>query len=166
MLRHKLDNFWRTSCADVFGPSLHPRDFADDTPYTYARFKFWVDATGKSPLLTAFIPDHIKFMLHRLRCTQYPLRVQQERKGTNRMPRSQRVCHICLASSGNHEKHVEDEHHFLIECPVYSEIRAEFPDVFQQQSTPHSILNHGDQARLGTAIFRMLLHRRSMLLQS
>ncbi len=154
-VKGKLRTFWSSVCDNVFGVPRNPRSIPDDTPITYARYVSWVAAKEKPSHLTAFVPTHIKHMIIRLRCTSFPLAVQKGRQ--NRTPRSQRLCQACLV--GNLQSHVEDDKHFLIECPLYASIREKYNSIFNHRSTPNSVLNHGDQALLGKALYDMLRHR-------
>ena len=143
---------------EVFGPYVDPRSFEDDTPYTNERYRSWVASTGRSPHLKSFIPTHIKHMIIRLRCTSFPLAVQWGRQ--NNIPRSQRVCRACRVE-GVHG-YVEDDKHFLLECPMYDSTRARYPSIFHEHSTPQTVLNHEDQALLGQALRLMFQQRNTM----
>ena len=61
----------------------------------------------------------------RFRCGCHGLHVDTGRLGSQKLPREDRVCHACQSSS------VEDEHHFLFDCPVYAHTRDTFATLFQ-----------------------------------
>ena len=160
-VKGKLANFWMLCRGSVFGSPTDPRSFPDDTPVTFARYMSWVAPEAKPPHLTAFITTHIKHMIVRLRCTSFPLAVQKGRHGRNRIPRSERVCQACHVKGV--QEHVEDDKHFLVEFPVYNDIRASFPCIFNEHMTTRSILNFADQAMLGQALHSMLTHRNMLI---
>jgi hypothetical protein len=54
---------------------------------------------------------------------------------------------------------VEDDRHFLLECPVYESIRLKYNSVFCKDATTASVLNFPDQIIFGQVLHEMLLHR-------
>lgn len=153
-VKQKLLQYWSSMCNNVFGVPRDPRALPDDTPSTYARYMSWVASQGQPSHLTTFIPTHMKHMIIRFRCTSFPLAVQKGRR--NKIPRSRRFCRACLEDLNGP---VEDDKHFLIECPIYDSIRTSYRCIFNEHSTPQSILNYTDQAMLAKALHSMLQHR-------
>jgi hypothetical protein len=155
----KLKFLWLSMCQETFGTLADPRDIPDSIPTTNIRYRMWVNANQEPPHLKAFLPTHIKHMLIRFRCTSFPLAIQVGRCSKNKTPRSQRFCEAC-APLGH--KYVEDDKHFLLECPAYSHIRNIFPLIFTPSASPLSVINHKDQRMLGKAIHTMIMHRKSL----
>ena len=132
-----------------------PRSISDEVPITYTRYRTWIIDNHPSPChLDAFIPTNIKHIILRLRCTSFPLAIQAGRLGKHKIPRSQRRCKACNQGC------VEDEKHFLIECPLYTQIRHRFPDIFRHEASVADILNYTNQGLLGKALAVMLQHRK------
>ncbi len=156
----KLKHLWHSMCQDTFGALADPRDIPDTIPTTNIRYRAWVNANQEPPHLKAFLPINIKHMLVRFRCTSFPLAIQMGLCSKNKTPRSQRFCEAC-ASTDN--KCVEDDKHFLLECPVYAHIRSNYPLIFTPSASPLSIINYKDQRMLGNAIHAMISHRKSLV---
>ena len=154
-----LNQHWNKLRLELYGDPCDPRNVPDTVPNTYVRYNNWVASAGPPAHLTAFMPSHIKHMLLRLRCTSYPLAVQEGRlkKGADRIPRSLRTCKFCLAAN---QANTEDDLHFLLECPAYNHIRHLYPTVFRDKVTVASIINTSNQPLLGKAI-QSMLHLRS-----
>ena len=64
--------------------------------------------------------------LSRFRCSSHDLRVERDRHlpAANKPARNMRTCLLCASSS------VEDEHHFIFDCPLYASTRFKFADLF------------------------------------
>ncbi len=60
-------------------------------------------------------------------------------------PLSKRFCEHCLTLG---EQHVEDEQHFVLECPCYQEIRQRFTDVLNFNTDVHTLFTANDQVEL------------------
>jgi hypothetical protein len=155
-VRSCLGVYWKALGSQIIGDPPKPRDAHDGTPITYARYKEWVES-GKSPMhLSAFLPTHLKHNLIRLRSTGFPLLAFSNQLRKGKIPRSQRLCKACVLKGVNC---VEDDMHFLIECPAYSIIRSQYATIFHDEATPASIYNYSNQFLLGKAIKSMLLQR-------
>jgi len=70
-------------------------------------------------------------LISRFRCGCHGLHVDTGRfgKGSEHCSREDRVCLVCMSSS------VEDEHHFLFDCPAYCRIRQQYSHPFHQASS-------------------------------
>ena len=64
------------------------------------------------------------------------------------------MCHVCLACS------VEDEHHFIFDCPAYSHIRDQHDNLFQN---PNPIDATDQPGVLGYYLQTCFSHRQSVL---
>ena len=113
------------------------------------------------PHLTAFLPTFIKHEILRLRCTSYPLAIQMGRRQRDKIPRSMRLCKACFID--NVCACVEDDKHFLLECPAYDFIRLKYDKLFHEGSTPVSVLNFPDQNLFGQVLHEMLQHRSTLV---
>ena len=66
-------------------------------------------------------------LLSRFRSGCHGLRVDTGRwENSVHLDRKDRLCLVCRST-----QHVEDEHHFLFDCPVYSSLRASHASLFQ-----------------------------------
>ena len=80
------------------------------------------------------------------------------RFSSQKLPREDRVCYVCRSSS------VEDEHHFLFDCPVYAHIRDAFATLFQEG--PHkvaSLIDSSNPTLLGRYLSNCFAHRQFVL---
>jgi hypothetical protein len=149
-----LQGFWKSQ---ALGDTCNPRYVANNVPITYSRYQSWVYTVAPPPHVTAFLPTNMKHMLIRLRSTGFPLHAYSNLHRREKIPRSQRLCKACVSKGLNC---VEDDLHFLIECPSYSHIRLKHATIFHDEATPASIYNFPNQAHLGKALKSMLLQRR------
>lgn len=158
IVKDKLHSLWVDLCRETFGKVVtDPRSFPDSIPVTYVRYRTWVDDNQAPKHLSAFIPNHIKHMLIRFRCTSFPLAIQIGRNSKKKIPRSQRLCKACCMAC------VEDDKHFLLECPAYKHIRQEYPAIFANTASPANILNFPNQGILGNAMKSMLALRKTII---
>ena len=67
-----------------------------------------------------------RICLSRFRCSAHHLRVERDRylPEAIKPPRHLRTCLFCCSAS------VEDEHHFIFHCALYSSLRFEYADLF------------------------------------
>jgi hypothetical protein len=110
------------------------------------------------------------------------LEVEQGRKCRPTVPRQDRVCRLCSVDGAPQERkvavltrtgitgNVEDLKHFLLECPVYDDLRAVCPafpaDVYTTLSSPGcvaAVMGHPDQAALANTLFHMKVRRSELL---
>jgi hypothetical protein len=156
IVKKGLHDHWKALGSKITSNLPKPREAHDDTPITYARYEEWVKS-DKSPLhLTSFMPTHMKHSLVRLRSTGFPLLAYSHVMRRQKIPRSQRFCKACASQGRNC---IEDDLHFLIECPLYSSIRSKFRSIFHENASPSSIYDFSNQCYLGKAIKSMLLLR-------
>jgi hypothetical protein len=60
-------------------------------------------------------------------------------------PCHERICHICET------KRFEDENHFFLECPPYTQIRSQFQNICHNIELPN-LLSHQNYNDLGTLL--------------
>jgi sorting nexin-29 len=137
----------------------------------------------------ATAPAHTKVMgsfavlrnYHQLRIGCAHLEVQEGRV-RGRVPRDSRLCRLCsgddttlaitqavLARTGT-TQNVEDLKHFVLECPVYDDLRARCDalpaSLYTQLDDPDCMLHvfgHENQTGLARTLYRMKTRRASML---
>ena len=91
-----------------------------------------------------------RMCLSRFRCSAHPLRVESDRylPEAIKPPRHLRTCLICSSDS------VEDEHHFIFICPLYSGLRFEYADLFSTDSpTLDQFLSQENQDRVARFVY-------------
>jgi hypothetical protein len=74
-------------------------------------------------------------------------------------PWQERICHLCDT------KRVEDEKHFLLECPVYTQIRSQFQNICHNTDLPN-LLSHQNFSDLGMLLLMLFKHRNNILKKS
>ena len=79
-------------------------------------------------------------------------------KNGHRVEKEDRVCHVC------HSTAIEDEQHFLLDCPAYSHLRAEHAELFQASPcTVASVINTSNPNLLGRHLRPCHSHGKSVL---
>ena len=104
-------------------------------PQAVNKFAHYVECVrGDTPL--GRLPDYLvegavrdarhRACLSRFRCSCHDLRVERDRylPEAVKPPRHMRTCLICASHA------VEDEHHFIFDCPLYDTLRFQFADIF------------------------------------
>ena len=76
-----------------------------------------------SPYLSVVKNRHFRNILTRFRCGSHWLEISQGRY--SKTPRDLRCCPNCTSV-------VEDEQHFLLECPIYNDIKQIFKSLFRE----------------------------------
>jgi len=92
----------------------------------------FIDNSSKATLYKSFkntfsiesylitLPKHLRMGLSRLRCSSHDLHIETGRWARPPVPQADRTCTHC------HLNAIEDEYHFLLICPKYSNIRATY----------------------------------------
>jgi len=145
---------------------------------------------GFDPFSRDHAPPHIKLclpfdvarILAQLRVGSAHLEVEQGRKRRVSVPRADRLCRLCsgedatlahrraaLARTGT-SSNVEDLKHFMLECPVYDDLRAACPAFplmyFETLGDPacvRSVFQHGAQSALAHTLYKMKVRRARLL---
>ena len=103
---------------------------------TYECFKseFWFEH-----YLDCVTNEKHRIQLIRFRCSSQSLAIETSRYDLNHIDRADRICTFCNISM------TKDEYHFLLICPVYSEIRRNhFPPYFCRWPTKQINYNTND----------------------
>ena len=99
-------------------------------------------------------------LISRFRCGCHGLHVDTGRfgKDSEHRNREDRVCLVCMSGS------VEDEHHFLFDCPAYSHIRQQYSHLFHQASSSVAAFLATDQPNVvGSSLKTCFAQRQSVL---
>ena len=119
-------------------------------------YKQWVLGSASfAPYLKCMFSLKGLQTLARLRVNSYPLRVCTGRM--QGVPRALRLCQLC--DSGE----VEDLPHFLLRCPRYLAIRAQFGGLFDNVVDTVVFCNGQDHAMVAHAVVAMLQFRKVAL---
>jgi hypothetical protein len=81
----------------------------------------------------------IRQSLCQLRISVHPLRIENARHHQNRLDRSERLCQNCSLEK------IEDEQHFLLECPLYNTLRHDFIEKVESHHSNFSSLNNSSK---------------------
>ena len=128
------------------------------------------------------LPFDVARNLAQLRIGSAHLEIEQGRKRRVSVPRADRLCRLCcgedatlahrqavLARTGT-SRNVEDLKHFLLECPVYDDLRAACPAfplsdavVLDDPECVRSVFQHGEQSALAYTLYKMKVRRARLL---
>ena len=70
------------------------------------------------------LPSELRNILTKLRLSSHKLRIESDRHIRNRTPRELRYCILCNVND------VEDEHHFVLVCPAFTELRKKYIEAY------------------------------------
>ena len=93
----------------------------------------YFDTPDMAPHLRSLKSESLLFDLIKFRLSSHVLRVETDRWIHPKPPREQRTCKFCQCGS------VEDEQHFLFDCPFYSIIRGQHYSLFCRASQQRDI---------------------------
>ena len=101
---------------------------ASSDQVSYATYYTWMAECVSQPARyvdhdRCINPEHLADLM-RFRVGSHWLSVVTGRWAEGGTVRAQRYCRKCMAYT------VEDEKHFMLECPAYQEIRSEFGELF------------------------------------
>ena len=74
-------------------------------------------------------------------------------------PWVERICRLC------EKRNIEDENHFLLECPAYTHIRSQFHNICCNTDFP-SLLACQNYSKLGMLLSKLFKHRNITLKQT
>ena len=103
------------------------------------------------------VPTFQKLVQHRakIRMNSHELHSEMGRWAVPKTPWVERICHLC------ENKKIEDENHFLLECPVYTHIKSQFHNLCCNPDLP-SLLTCQDYIELETLLSKLFEHRNTI----
>ena len=121
-------------------------------------------------LLMKNMPAHVKRAITRIRLSAHSLEIERGRKAKPQsIPACERFCRQC-------KTRVEDEVHFIVECPLYSQLRTEMlrkcPDAYMElgnQALFKALFTSNDDnvlQQLGIFVCRAMCKRNCLLYDS
>ena len=93
-----------------------------------------------------------------IRTNSHELHSETGRWTIPKTPWAERIFHLCETMS------VEDENHFLLDCPAYTHIRSRFPNLCYNTNLP-TLLTSQNYSELGTLLVLLFEHRNKFLKQ-
>lgn len=134
--------------------------YADDEHSSLALYKNLQPEYKYAQYLSSVQSFHNRKLISRFRCGCHGLHVDTGRfgQGAQKLAREDRVCQLSCSTS------VEDEHHFLFDCPAYMHIRDKHAPLFQA-ATPSVALfvNNSDSNAVGRYLRKCFIHKESIL---
>ena len=134
--------------------------YADDEHSSLALYKSLHPEYKYAQYLSSVQRFYNRKLISRFRCGCHGLHVDTGRfgQGAQKLAREDRVCQVCCSIS------VEDERHFLFDCPAYIHIRDKHAPLFQA-ATPSvaSFVNNSDSNAVGRYLRQCFIHRESDL---
>ena len=100
-----------------------------------------------------------KINIAKIRTNSHELHSETSHWVVPKTPWMERICHLCENMS------IEDEKHFLLDCPTYTHIRSQFHNSFC--TTNHlSLLTCQNYSALETLLSKLFEHRNTNLKQT
>jgi hypothetical protein len=97
-----------------------------------------------------------KISIAKIRTNSHELHSETRRWSIPKTPWDERVCHLCDT------KKVEDEKHFLLDCPAYTHIRSHFQNICHTTNLPN-LLTQQKYGDLGKLLLMLFEHRNKIL---
>jgi hypothetical protein len=97
-----------------------------------------------------------KISIAKIRTNSHEIHSETGRWSIPKTPWDERVCHLCDT------KKVEDEKHFLLDCPAYTHIRSHFQNIDQTTNLPN-LLTQQKYGDLGKLLLILFEHRNKIL---
>ena len=94
-----------------------------------------------------------------IRTYSHELHSETGRQVVPKTPWVERICHLC------ENMNIEDENHFLLECPSYTHIRSQFHNLCCNTDLP-SLLTCQNYSELETLLSMLFEHRSTILKQT
>jgi hypothetical protein len=93
-----------------------------------------------------------KISIAKIRTNSHELHSEIGHWSIPKTPWDQRVCYLCYT------KKVEDEKHFLLDCPAYTHIRSHFQNICHTTNLPN-LLTQEKYSDLGNLLLMLFEHR-------
>ena len=100
-----------------------------------------------------------KINIAKIRTNSHELHSETGCWAVPKMPWTERICQIC------ENRNIEDENHFLLECPAYNHIRSQFHNLCYNTDLP-SLLQCQNYSELGRLLSKLFEHRNKILNQN
>ena len=97
-----------------------------------------------------------KINITKIRTNSHELHSETSRWAVPKTPWVERMCHLC------ENMNIEDENHFLLECPMYTHIRCQFHNLYCTIDLP-SLLTCQNYSELGTFLSKLFKHMNTIL---
>jgi hypothetical protein len=115
-VRSQLEGQFRQLCFDQLKSTTGKDGRSGNKLRTYNLLK---TEYAREPYLTIDLPVHLKRAITKIRISAHNLEIERGRRAKPKLiPANERVCRHC-------KDKVEDELHFITECPLYSQPRAD-----------------------------------------
>ena len=105
--------------------------------------------------LSVFPSVKKKINIAKIRTNSHELHSEIGRWSIPKMPWDERVCHLCDT------KKVEDEKHFILDCPAYTHIRSHFQNI--DHTTIPNLLTQQKYGDLGNLLLMLFEHINKIL---
>jgi hypothetical protein len=97
-----------------------------------------------------------KISIVKIRANSHELHSETECWSIPKTPWDERVCHLCDT------KKVEDEKHFLLDCPAYTHIRSHFKNIYHTTNLPN-LLTQQKYGDIGKFLLILFEHKNKMI---
>ena len=160
LLKKSLESQYKTSFNELLNKDTGSSGNGGNKLRTYAKIK---NNYVMEPYMQYNFPPSIKRSIAQIRLSSHDLEIERGRRTRPKpTPACERYCHQCRTK-------VEDEIHFVIECPMYDDIRNEL--IFSNPNIPPSdkfiaLFNSENKTllyNLGLYISRALQYRKDSL---
>ena len=109
--------------------------------------------------LSALTSSKKKINIAKIRTNSYELHSETSRWIVPKTPWMERIYHLC------ENMNIDNENHFLLECPAYNHIRAQFHNLCCNTDLP-SLLRCQNYNELGRLLSKLFEHRNTILNQT
>ena len=109
--------------------------------------------------LLALTSSNKKNNIAKIRMNSHELHSETSCWAVPKTPWVDRICHLC------ENMNIEDENHFLLECPAYTHIRSQFHTLCCNTHLPN-ILTCQNYSKLGTLLSKLFEHRNTILIKT
>lgn len=99
------------------------------------RYKNIIGFHYNDVLYNSNVNDIYRTLITRWRLSSIPIRIEIDRYKRPPIPRLERICRRCNT--------LEDEHHVLLQCPIYHEIRRNYTNLLSSKTCVKDLLNPG-----------------------
>ena len=94
-------------------------------------------------------------IISKLMCSSHTLRIETGRH--QNISRDERICHLCDLNK------IEDEDHFILECPTYNQIRQQSPIQFDNHNNTESLFHLEEPLDVAEFLRKAYTHRDQLM---